>query len=371
MFELVALDVPAGPGFVEHLRRCWDAGDAVLPIDRRLPAPARASLLASMRPTSLIDESGTRRLADGLPVEPDDALVVATSGSTGDPKGVVLTHAAIESSARASSRALGVTEADHWLACLPLAHIGGLSVVTRALVMNTRLTVIERFDADEVTRLAQSCTLVSLVATALARIDASLFRLILLGGSRPPENLPLNVISTYGSTETGSGIVYDGRPLDDVEIRLAADDEILIRGPMLMRGYRDGSTSIDVDGWLHTDDEGEWLPDGRLHVRGRRGDVIVTGGQKVWPDPVERAIGKFLPQVDMCVLGLDDDEWGQRVVLVTTRRDLHLDTIRGAVRELLPAYCAPREIRVVDEIPRTALGKIQRAELRRRLTASH
>ncbi len=371
MSELVALDVPPGPDFVDHLKRCWDAGRAVLPVDRRLPPPARAALLASMKPSILIDESGTHNLADGRPVESEDALVVVTSGSTGSPKGVVLTHAAVQASARVSNRALGVTATDHWLACLPLAHIGGLSVVTRSLVTGTRLTVIERFDADEVSRLAESCTLVSLVTTALARIDPALFRLILLGGSRPPENLPPNVISTYGSTETGSGIVYDGHPLDEVDIRLAADDEILVRGPMLMREYRDGSTSIDSDGWLHTDDEGEWLADGRLHVRGRRGDVIITGGQKVWPDPVERTIATIVPTADVCVLGLDDDEWGQRVVLVTTQRGLDLDTIRGAVRELLPAYCAPREIRVVDDIPRTALGKIQRAELRRRLSTAH
>ena len=371
MSELVALDLPGGPDFVDQLRRAWDVGHAVLPIDQRLPTPARAALLRSMRPAVVIDPSGSHRLDNSAPVHSGDALVVATSGSTGDPKGVVLTHDAVAASARASSRALGVTESDRWLACLPLAHIGGLSVVTRSIVMDTPITVIPHFGAAEVTRLAQTCTLVSLVTTALQRIDPSLFRLILLGGSRPPDRLADNVVTTYGSTETGSGIVYDGHPLDGVEVRIADDGEILVRGPMLMRGYRDGTTSIDTDGWLHTDDAGAWLEDGRLHVIGRRGDVIVTGGQKVWPDAVERALAGLTTPDESCIIGLADDEWGERVVLITTRRDLVLDDLRDLVRRELPAYCAPREIRVVDEIPRTALGKIRRGELRSMLSISN
>jgi len=369
--ELVALDLPGGPDFVDQLRRAWDAGNAVLPIDQRLPDPARAALLRTMRPAAVIDPSGSHRLDNSVPVHSGDALVVATSGSTGDPKGVVLTHDAVAASARASSRALGVTESDRWLACLPLAHIGGLSVVTRSIVMDTPLTVIPSFDAAEVTRLARTCTLVSLVTTALQRIDPSIFRLILLGGSRPPDHIVDNVVTTYGSTETGSGVVYDGRPLDGVDIRIADDGEILVRGPMLMRGYRDGSTSIDADGWLHTDDAGTWLDDGRLHVIGRRGDVIVTGGQKVWPDAVERALAAASISDDSCIIGIADDEWGERVVLVTTRRDLVLDELRHLVRRVLPSYCAPREIRIVDEIPRTALGKIRRAELRSTLSSTN
>lgn len=341
-----------------------------MPLDQRLPPTARTTLLEAMRPAKVIDDTGTQRLTDSIPLEPGDALVVPTSGSTGSPKGVILTHSAVEASAVASSRALGVGIDDHWLACLPVAHIGGLSVVTRALVTDTALTVIPQFDAAEVTRLAGTCTLVSLVATTLRRIDPSLFRLILLGGARPPLDLPTNVISTYGSTETGSGIVYDGVPLEDVEIDIAADGEILVRGPMLMRGYRDGTTSIDAHGWLHTDDEGRWLPDGRLHVEGRRGDVIVTGGQKVWPEVVERSLQEVTGPDNSCVIGLDDDEWGERVVLVTTRSDLDLRRVRDAVQRVLPAYCAPREIRIVDDIPRTNLGKIRRRRLRVQLNPS-
>lgn len=370
MPELVAIDLPGGEDFVDELKRVWDAGHAALPVDQRLPAPARSRLLAELRPSVIVDGLGTHRLGHAVPVEPGDALVVATSGSTGNPKGVVLTHAAIEASARASSRALEVSRDDHWLACLPLAHIGGLSVVTRALIMGTPLTVIPHFDQDDVKRLSSTCSLVSLVSTALRRIDPAAFRLVLLGGSSPPPQIPDNVVTTYGSTETGSGIVYDGHPLEGVEIEIADDGEILVRGPMLMREYRDGSTSIDANGWLHTDDEGSWLPDGRLHVLGRRGDVIVTGGEKVWPENVERVISGIVDGGEFCLVGIDDDEWGSRVVLATTRHDLDLGDIREHVRSVLPVYCAPHEIYVVDDIPRTALGKAKRSELRELLMAA-
>ena len=156
----------------------------------------------------------------GAEVEDGDALVVATSGSTGRPKGVVLTHTAVAASAQATSVALDVVDEDHWLACLPLSHVGGLSVVTRALLTSTALTVLPRFDVAEVIRAADAgATLVSLVPTALKRIEPSRFRRVVLGGTRPPQHLPVNAVTTYGMTETGSGVVYDGRPLDGVEVR--------------------------------------------------------------------------------------------------------------------------------------------------------
>src|ERR1700674_2839660 len=209
MPELVALDLVAGPGFVDALRSAWDDGDAVLPVDTRLPRPARARLIEALRPTVVVDGAGRHRCPGGRPVDPGDALVVATSGTTGRPKGVVLDHRAVESSPRATSRRLQVDPGtDRWLACLPLAHIGGLSVVTRSLVTGTPCTVIERFDAAEVERQARlGATLVSLVATALGRVDASAYRTVVLGGAAPPAGLAGNVVTTYGMTETGSGVV--------------------------------------------------------------------------------------------------------------------------------------------------------------------
>ena len=131
----------------------------------------------------------------------------------------------------------------------------------------------------------------SLVPTALRRIDPSLFRVIVLGGAAPPEALPPNVVTTYGMTETGSGVVYDGVPLDGVEVAVDEDDgSIMLRGPMLLRCYRDGTDPKHSGGWLTTGDIGELDADGRLVVHGRRGDLIITGGENVWPDPVEQVL---------------------------------------------------------------------------------
>ena len=366
MPHLVALDLPGGSGFVDALRRVWDRGDAVLPVDQRLPGPARAALFTALRPGRIIDTDGERTL-DGDPVEPGDALVMPTSGSTGTPKGVVHTMAALEASARAGNARLGVDATDHWLACLPLAHIGGFTVITKALTAGTRLTVLPGFDAAEVATQARAgATLVSLVPTTLARIDPALFRVVLLGGSRPPVDRPANVVATYGLTETGSGVVYDGLPLDDVEVHIAADDEILVRGPMLMRCYRDGSSTIDADGWLHTDDLGIMGPDGRLQVQGRRGDMIVTGGENVWPDAVERVIADLPGVAEVAVAGVPDPEWGQRVVAwvvpVGTAAPSLAD-LRAAVGQRLAAFMAPKELHLVEALPRTAIGKVLRTAL--------
>jgi o-succinylbenzoate---CoA ligase len=366
--ELVALDC-VGEAFVDALRRAWDDGDAVAPLDPRLPAPARAAALAALRPTAVAGPAGQRIPLDGGdPVEDGDAVVVATSGTTGEPRGVVLTHAAVAASARASSARLGVDPTtDRWLACLPLAHVGGLSVVTRALLTGTPLTVHDAFDAAATMAAATAgCTLTSLVPTALARIDPGAFRAILVGGQAPPPDRPPHVIATYGMTETGSGVVYDGVPLDDVEVRTADDGEIWLRGPMLLRAYRDGTDPKTPDGWLPTGDLGE-LRDGRLWVHGRRGDLIITGGENVWPTAVERVLATHPSVAEVAVVGRPDPEWGQAVTAVVVPAEAAepptLDALRAHAKEVLPAYAAPRRLELAATLPRTSLGKVQRAEL--------
>jgi O-succinylbenzoic acid--CoA ligase len=349
--------MPGGPAFVEALQRAWDDGDAVLPVDTRLPQPAIDRLLASMR----LDE----------PVEEGDALVVATSGTSGEPKGVVLTHDAVRASAMATSARLDVdAQHDRWLACLPLGHIGGLSVVTRALATNTALVVHDGFDAARVADsvATDGITLVSLVATALRRVDTSRFRVVVLGGSAPPDDLPPNAVTTYGMTETGSGVVYDGVPLDNVEVRVPPSGEILVRGPMLLRTYRDGTDPKDDDGWFPTGDLGELDTEtDRLRVFGRAGELIITGGENVWPEAVEAILSGQPGVGDVAVVGRDDAEWGQRVVAIVVPSDASrppaLDGLRSAVKERIGAWAAPRDIELVEVIPRTALGKVRRRDL--------
>ena len=350
MHRLVPLDATGDDSFVDRLTAIWSEGDAALPVDPRLPAPARDSLIASMD----IER----------PVDDGDALVVPTSGSTGTPKGVVLTHDAVDASARATSNFLEVDpQTDRWLACLPLAHIGGLAVVCRALATGTPVTVHPGFDPSAVD--GAGATLVSLVPTALRRIDPARFRWIVLGGSAPPADRPANVVATYGMTETGSGVVYDGLPLHGVEVRVVGG-ELHVRGPMLLRCYRDGTDPKDADGWLPTGDLGAVGEDGRVSVSGRAGDLIISGGENVWPEPIERRLLEYPAVADVAIVGRPDPEWGQRVVaLVVPAADARvtLDELRNWVRESMPAWCAPKELELRDALPRTALGKLQRAGL--------
>jgi o-succinylbenzoate---CoA ligase len=306
---------------------------------------------------------------------------VATSGSSGAPRGVVLTHAAVAASAAATSDRLGVDPQRHrWLACLPLAHVGGLSVVTRSVLTDTPLTVIPDFDAQEVERIGRTgeATHVSLVPTALGRLDPTVFVSILLGGAAPPGGLPPNVVTTYGMTETGSGVVYDGHPLDGVEVAIGtggaetgAPGEILVRGPMLLRAYRDGTDPRvrgpdGTAGWLPTGDGGR-LVDGVLEVDGRLAEVVVTGGEKVWPSAVEKVLATHPAVAEVAVWKRPDAEWGERVVAWVVPADpASPPTLAGltdlATSELAP-WAAPKELELVTALPRTPSGKVRRSEL--------
>jgi len=380
--DLVALDMAGGDGFVAALQRAWDAGCAVAPLDPRLPLPAARRLLGALRPSWIVGPTGEAAPLDGgLPVEVGDALVIATSGTSGEPKGVVLTHDAVSASARATSARLGVDPARHrWLACLPLAHVGGLSVVTRALVTGTPLTVQAGFDPRAVAMAARDgATHVSLVATALGRVDAGNFEAVLLGGSAPPGDLPPNVVTTYGMTETGSGVVYDGRPLDGVELAIGdgqpgrgAEGEVLVRSPTLLRCYRDGTDPRVAGpdgrgGWLPTGDAGRLGPDGSLSVSGRLAEVIVTGGEKVWPAAVERALATVPGVAQVAVWKRPDPEWGERVVAWVVPEDPASPPTLGALRERVAAsqapWAAPKELVLVAALPRTPSGKLRRRDL--------
>jgi len=351
--------------FVDRLSRAWDNDDAIFPLDQRLPFQARQHILNVVKPTIIATSNGDTRV-DGQPVETGDAVVIATSGTSGIPKAAVLTMSAVEASARATTERLNVTLRDTWLACLPPSHVGGLSVITRSLIMGTSLIANPSFSPESVTDASQNgATLVSLVSTALQRIDPTLFRAIVLGGSRQASQLPANCITTYGLTETGSGVVYNGKALRGVELEIR-NSIVYVRAPMLLRAYRDGSVPLDSDGWFCTNDRGSISEEGVLSIQGRDGDLIITGGENVWPEIVEDSLRDFPSITDLCVAGVPDPEWGHAVhvwIVTTDSIKVSIDALRGHVKQTLPAHFAPRQVHIVTEIPKTSLGKPQRSVL--------
>ena len=369
MRELVAIHLTAGPAFVDALRRAWDDGDAVLPLDPSAPRAVTDHVIAALAPTVLVTDDGARTtLAGGRPVEDGDAVVVATSGTTGAAKGAVHTHDAVEQSAFMTATALGLGPDVRWLACLPLSHVGGFSVITRALTTDAGLEVIPPGDAAAIDDAARrGATHVSLVPTLLRRVDPTRWRVILLGGSAIPADRPANTVATYGMTESFGGIVYDGLALNGVAVRIGVGDPgpIELSSPTLLRCYRDGTDPTDGRGWYRTGDLGTIdAGTGRLTVAGRADDLIITGGEKVWPAPVEDVLRSDPRVADVAVVGRADPEWGQRVVAVVVPADPAtpptLDALRAVAKAHLPAASAPKELELTDSLPRTTIGKLTR-----------
>lgn len=363
--ELVALRWPGGPGFVTELERLWDSGAAVLPLSPGLPAPETTRLLDLARPAAIVEPSGATRLGGARPAR--GALCLATAGSTGTPKLVELSREALETSARLTAARLGAAGA-RWLCCLPLDHVAGIMTVVRSRLYGVEPVVLGRFDPAEVA--ATDADAISLVPTMLERLvdrgaDLARWRWILLGGAavRPSllERAP-QVVRTYGMTETCGGVVYDGIPLDGVEVGVE-DGVVRLRTPTIMEGYR-GGPAFDA-GWFTTGDLGRW--DGaRLRVLGRADDVIVTGGENVSPEEVEALLASHPAVADVAVAGRDDPEWGRRVVAFVVPANGAtpvLEDLRSHVKARAAAYKAPRELVLVDSLPRLASGKVARASL--------
>ena len=366
--RLVALDMPASVEFANHVRNAWNAGDAVFPIDQRLPQVAKDSLIEQFKPSVVISENGnTISLSNSQPTEEHDALVIATSGSTGTPKGVVHTHESIGALLNMSQARLQTDSSTHWLLCLPASHVAGFSVLARSIVFGNPISILPKFDECEVQAAANNgATHVSLVPTTLNRIDPSIFDTILLGGAAAPPDLPANVITTYGMTETFGGIAYNALPLDGVEVRVR-DEQIEVRSPSLFRTYRGASTTDFIDGWYQTGDSGTFA-NGVLQVFGRSDDMIITGGENVWPNAVEKIISTISGIERVVVRGIDDAQWGQRVVAWIVASNAvapSLENVRQHVKQHLPSFCAPSELRVVREIPTTSLGKVDFQSLKK------
>jgi O-succinylbenzoic acid--CoA ligase len=311
-------------------------------------------------------------------VEPEVAAVVVTSGTAGAPKGVELTWDGLAASAAAVGAALEVGPGDRWLACLPLQYVAGLAVLGRACATGTPVTVLEKFDVGAVA--GADASLVSLVPTMVRRLraagaDLQRFRRILLGGGPVREVAP-NIVATYGLTETWGGVVHDGHALEGVELSLGEDEEILVRAPMVMRGYRlapeETAAAFTADGWLRTGDAGTIDEDGRLRVVDRLRDLIISGEVKVSPSEVEAVLGRHPGVADVCVVGAPDPEWGERVVAHVVPKEEHpppeLAELRAFAADSLSAAKLPREVVVTQVIPRTAGGKPLRRMLSGGLT---
>ncbi len=369
-----ALLIPPGPELFEAVRLALSGdGPAVLPLSPDLPRPALAAALASLRPTHVVTSDGVRREPDGRPTSA--AVIIATSGSTGAPKGVELPAEALTASARASLTRLGARRGDRWLCCLPPSHISGMQVLVRSLLCETEPVIHPRFSPGDVA--ASGADHVSLVPTQLRRMidagaDVAAFRTILLGGAAAPPGLldavrtaGARVVTTYGMSETSGGCVYDGVPLDNVDLKIGDDGRVRIRGPVLFSGYRLREERPFEDGWFVASDLGT-IEGGRLRVLGRADDVINTGGRKVVAGAVAEVLAGHPRVRDVVVVGRPDPEWGEIVEAVVVCRDeeVTLAELRDFAKERLPAYAAPRTVRLVSRIPLLPNGKPDMVALR-------
>ncbi|MFC4534750.1 AMP-binding protein [Sphaerisporangium dianthi] len=348
-------------------------GPAVLPLAPDLPAPALEQALATLRPTHVVTAEGVRPREGGVPAAGDIAAIIATSGSTGAPKGVELPAAALTASASASLRRLGARPGERWLCCLPVSHVSGLLVLVRSLLAGAEPLIHERFSPEAVA--ASGADHVSLVPTQLRRMldigaDLSRFRTILLGGAAAPSGLlqeargaGARVVTTYGMSETCGGCVYDGVPLDGVRVEAGPDGRVRLAGPVLFSGYRlrpDLTAAALEGGWYLTSDLGA-LEGGRLRVLGRADDVINTGGSKVVAGAVAGILAGHPGVRDAVVVGRPHPEWGEEVVAVVVAADPAappvLGELRALVKQRLPGYAAPRALAVRDRLPLLPNGK--------------
>ena len=358
----VAIALPAGDAFVAALRACVDARVTAVPIDLRLTEAERAQRVRGA--DRVIDAP----LAEALAPGDGHALVVFTSGTTSEPKEVVLTWANIEAHAHASRRALGLGDDETWLCPMPLTHVGGLMILYRSWIHGWR-AIVEPFDAAVVAaRLeAGEATMVSLVPPLLASVlDAGLrappiLLSVLLGGApidpalvRRAADAGVRVTETYGLTEACSMVTVAGRPLPGVDVRLAPDGEILVEGPVVAGG-----------GELRTGDLGRFDDEGRLSIAGRKADTIVSGGENVAPAEVEAVLLAHPAVAEAGVFARPHPEWGEAVTAqVVVRSAVSPDELRGWCAQQLAPYKVPKAVELVEQLPRTASGKLLRRSLR-------
>ena len=331
------------------------------------------------------------QVAGSLPA--DAAAVLYTSGTTGRARGAVLTRAALQASAQASTANLGWQDDDCWLLAMPVARVGGLSIVTRCLAARRAVALAPAFDAARLPAWIERhfVTQVSLVPTMLAMVlDAhpgwvppAHLRVVLLGGAAASAGLlaraaerRLPIVVTYGCTETSSQVVatpyahrFDaaawgaGQPLPGVELRVV-DGRIEVRGPMRMAGYL-GEPALAPASWIDTGDLGELDARGCVHLQARRRDLIVSGGENVYPAEVERVLEACPGILAAAVFGVADETWGQTVAaaLVSGPDAPGDEVLRDHLAAQLAPHKRPRQICFVPFLPQTEAGKLDRRAL--------
>lgn len=431
----VALLMPGDARFLGWVGAASLAGRPSMPLNARLTAGEIAALLEHAQPSLLVGEHGDPRLEevaarcrglrvvaaptdDLLPTRPgslpgerasDDTtlLVLHTSGTSGRAKGACLSFGNLAASALAAAAPLGDAIAGRWLACMPMFHVGGLSMFVRSLLFGGPLRLHPSFDAAEVGRALDECDVVgvSMVPTMLSRLlqqrgesaaPAGL-RVLLLGGAAASPELVRRALEagfpvcpTYGLTEAASQVATAAPPrrgatrtrpmlpLPEVQLRIVADGhdvdpgevgEILVRGPTVMLGYLNDPEATErtlADGWLHTGDLGSVDADGALTVHDRRDDLVISGGENVYPAEVEAALLEHPSIAEAGVAGVPDLDLGARVVAWVVPEDgmpVDAASLDAHCRARLAGYKCPREFRFRAELPRTASGKLLRRSL--------
>jgi O-succinylbenzoic acid--CoA ligase len=368
-------------------------GPAILPVDASLPAARISQLIDAFQPNAVIDGRGEARIRSEAPeTEADTAVIIGTSGSTGEPKGVELSAAALSHSARASLARAGARPGERWLVCLPVSHVAGLQVLVRSIVGGTEPVIAAQATAQAVSEAADAgCAHLSVVPTQLVRLlgepggGAALarYRSVLVGGAAPgaavldeARKVGVNAVTTYGMSETCGGCVYDGVPLHGVTVRAGEDGRLRISGPVLMNRYH-GRPDLTAKALEHSDlKHGEFVTsdlgyvgvDGTVTVRGRADDVINTGGHKVVPGEVAAALSDCPGIKEVVVVGRPDPEWGERVTAVVVPADPAeppgLELVRTHVSARLPRYACPSEVVLTEAIPVLPSGKPDLAALK-------
>lgn len=392
--EVLLLNVHLKPKEIENQLAQLDVTTVLHSIERRDQLPNSISTIVFESLESILSDLEPEDTFDWTFKDSDVAAIMNTSATTGQFKSVPLRWGQIRVHVQASQKVLGRTEEDNWLMVLPLFHVSGLSILMRSLYNGTAVTILPKYDEAQVLKLIESenINMMSLVPTILTQLEPRIthhkLRVILLGGEFIPmalidacEKKSLPIYKTYGMTETFSQSVtfsvldYPhkrdsvGRPLPGMQVRIDNPDadgvgEIHLTGPMVMTGYINREP---IDGDLNTDDIGYVDEDGFVYILNRRKDLIISGGENIYPKELEDLV-YTLPSVKECaVVPVPDDKWGQVPALFVAFHDGEsrtADDILSFMTKSLAKYKVPKYVKILPALPRNGTGKIVRNELR-------